>query len=116
MLKGNIDKRLKKFLNDHRNDYDEKWKEELRDGWKWYFLVIHPEENTEHLTLIEPIPPKRDEAQQIVWDGYLKFLEREADDGGYKFYSDLIRQGRLTKETFEQALKNSDEYRNKVIF
>jgi hypothetical protein len=115
MLKGNIDQRLKDFLIKHRNDYDEKWKEELRDGFRWYFYVIHPEENINNLRVDPPPPPNRDFAEQTVWDGYLKYLLREPDEGGFKHYVSLIRNGQLNKQQFEWVLQNSDEGKNRVV-
>jgi hypothetical protein len=114
MIKGNIDDRLKKFIIDHRSDYDEKWKEEFRDTFRWYFEFLHPEENIHHFTVASPPDIRRSYAEQVVWDGYLNLLKREPDEDGYKNYLGLIKRGVLNKESFENILANSDEYRNQV--
>ena len=114
MIKGNIDQRLKDYIIKYRSLYGERWMDEFRDTFRWYFQYLHKEENVDNLTVNPPPEVRRDWAEQIVWDGYLSLLDREADESGYKHYVGLLRNGQLNKETFEQSLKASDEYRNRI--
>lgn len=57
--------------------------------------------------------PSLDDAEQIVNELYQKVLQRKADPGGLKSYSEHIRSGRMTVPQLEAHLYCSDEYAKK---
>ena len=46
---GNIDQELKDFIIKNRNQTGADWTSEYRELFKYYFYLLHPEENVDHL-------------------------------------------------------------------
>jgi hypothetical protein len=119
LIKGNIDQQLKNFIINHRNDetghdYDS----EYREFFKWYFLVLHPDENVGNLTS-QP-PPKQtqtktyDEIETLVKNTYQSLLGRDADPDGLRNYSNAIKNGQIKTSDLEKILKASTEYQSRA--
>lgn len=115
MADGNIDPALKGYLISHRGDFGHPWDAEVREMFKWYFFILHPEENVDHLDVPPEPERKMDETQQFVKDSYVKILGREPDYAGFEYYTNEIRQGRLPKEVLHQTLMASEEYKRRVM-
>lgn len=119
MIKGNIDPELAKMIKNHRNDHGHNYDSEAREFFKWYYIILHPEENTEGLTVDvnDTGPVKKafkSEIEEYVDKTYREVLQREADPSGLENYSNTIMSGNLPKEKLKEVLMNSDEY--KVMF
>ena len=54
--------------------------------------------------------------KDIVRRAYKKVLERQPDTNGLEYYSNLIKDNRITEEQLFQVLKNSDEYKSKHTY
>lgn len=52
-------------------------------------------------------------SKEIVKQLYLKILNRDADVGGLKHYSEQLDAGIIDVDRLEQVLLESDEYKNK---
>jgi len=117
---GNIDEELKRFIIKHRNDFGHDYDSEYREMFKYYFQVLHPEENVDSLTISITHPvddydhPKKDEIEQFVSNKYSEILNREADAQGLSFYSNEIKSGRMKKEELDVILRSSPEYLQRV--
>jgi hypothetical protein len=108
---GNIDERLKHLLNENRNrnvipDADQ----EFRNAWRYYFELLHPTENIDHLTQRPDEPPAEMADYPYIEQAYLEVLGRHADEQGKATYAKLIREGKLPREQLPVVLKQSQEY------
>ncbi len=62
--------------------------------------------------IIQPTPPTsiNDEIRNFVMEGYRNILKRDPEPGGLDLHVNLITLGKLTKEQFLDALRQSEEY------
>lgn len=112
LIDGNIDNELKNFIIKHRNDVGHDYDSEYREMFKWYFQILHPEENVDKLTVDAREQPKEyTGVDKIVNDIYIKVLRREVDSDGLKHYGSMIKENKLKPEELEKILMNSSEYR-----
>jgi len=114
--KGSIDQRIKDFLIKHKNrnvipDADC----EVQESFKYYFDVLHPEENTgKWVSIPDPTAPEGNaEIRNYVEQCYLTVLQRHADEPGKVAYTEHILSGRLRKADLPFVLMKSDEYKMK---
>jgi hypothetical protein len=115
LIKGNIDKSLKDWIIAHRNDWRYNYHSEHREFFKWYFYILHPEENTDNLK-VDAKPNDEDiypTEELVVMRLYRKHLSRDPDLSGLRHYSQKIKEGSIKPEQLEQALINSEEYHQK---
>jgi len=114
-IKGDIDKSLKDWLIKHRNDWKYGYHSEHREAFKWYFIILHPDENTDNL-VVDPRPSDEvlyDEHELIVVNLYKKHLLREPDFSGLNTYSQMLRENKITEAQLENAIMQSAEYKMK---
>lgn len=115
LKKGNIDKKLRDFIIAHRNDSEFEWQSEHRELFKWYFYMLHPEENVEGYKSEYTPPPEGSlgNVEQWVIRCYHKILGRHPDERGKKSYTQLILAGKVKKEQLPAILRSSPEWREK---
>ena len=134
--KGKIKQDIKDWLVGHRNDNDRPNVDcEIRDFFTWYFVYLHPDENTgnwksnpkqkqqERETKKEDkkTPEVRSldyltrvfELGDYVDRMYLGVLGRHADAGGKANYVLHLLAGSLKQEDIPKTLAESDEYKDK---
>lgn len=116
LRKGSIAPGIKDFLIKYRNrnripDADT----EIREYFRYYFEVLHPEENTEGWKSEPEEPPAGSwaEIRSYVEKCYLEILGRHADEKGKEIYTQHILNGRIKREDLPTILKESEEYKRK---
>ncbi|MHB8153976.1 MAG: DUF4214 domain-containing protein [Bacillati bacterium] len=119
IIAGNIDKELADLIKRHRNDFGHNYDSEARETFKYYYYVLHPEENTENLKVDvnDGGPVKRmykNDTEEFVDTTYKEVLKREADQGGMENYAAMIDNGAVKREQLKEILMQSDEYKNMV--
>ena len=112
---GNIDPELKQYIINNRNHFGHDYDSEYREMFKYYFYILHPEENVDHLNIDVNDhgymnPPPLEGTEKFVDDTYREILKRGADNPGLKNYTMLINDKKITREQFVEILKNSEEY------
>jgi len=112
--KGNIDEELKEFIIKHRNDNGHDYDSEYREMFKYYFQVLHPEENVNNLKVESKQFVKYQGLDADINNVYLKILKREVDYDGLTNYSKLIQENKISLNDLERILLNSEEYRRKT--
>jgi hypothetical protein len=119
VIAGKISSKLADLIKNHRNDFGHNYDSEARETFKYYYYVLHPEENTEHLTVdvndgghIKRL--YRNDTEEFVDGIYKEVLKREADQGGMENYAAMIQRGALSREQLKAILMQSDEYKNMV--
>jgi hypothetical protein len=132
---GNVPQEFKDWLVKHRSDNDRPNVDcEIRDFFTWYFVYLHPEENTGDWKS-EPKQPEaeRDTHKDIkgapvvkiksletIFDlgdyidkMYMAILGRHADSGGKANYVLHLLAGSLKKEDIPKTLRESQEFKDK---
>ena len=111
--RGNVPQVIKDWLVRHRSDNDRPNVDvEMRDFFTWYFVYLHPEENTGNWKSEPKEPPRGTvgELERYIRQTYREILGRDADDSGLSNYVSLISNGVITREQLKEVLMNSDEY------
>ena len=112
LRKGNVDEKLKTWMNNNRTKgFD--WDNEEAELWMWYFEYLHPEENTDGLVVIQT-DPKLQDAMNLVDSAYIEVLGRAADPTGKQIYTKHLLSKKMTREQLIDILKQSDEFKNRV--
>jgi len=112
LLKGNIDQELKDFIIAHRNDFGHDYDSEYREMFKWYFYILHPEENVNNLVVdVNEKAPIYEGIEAIINETYNKILKRNVDPEGLKHYKQMLESKQISVSDLENILRNSDEYR-----
>ena len=116
MRLGNTYTPLIEFLVKHRSDSKFSWESEVREMFKWYFMM-HPEENTEGWVseYTAPLPGSREDIENFVTSVYFEVLGRCPDEMGKLHYTQAIVNGELKKEDLPAIFVSSDEYKTKFI-
>ncbi len=131
---GNIHGDIKDWLIRHRNDNDKPNVDcEVRDFFTWYFVYLHPEENTGGWKSEPKQKDKERETDNTIMEAkrtmsyltsvfdlsdkvdkiYLGVLGRHADAGGRANYVLHLLCNTLTLDDIAQVLKESEEYKSK---
>jgi len=116
LRKGNIPAEIQGFLIKHRNrnvipDADT----EIREYFRWYFEVLHPEENIGKWKSEPEASPKDSwaEIRNYVEEQYMQVLGRHADEEGKQIYTDAIVSGKIKRDDLPNILRASPEYKEK---
>ena len=117
--KGDIDPRLKEWIWDNRFEGFDFDHEEMEFG-RWYFEYLHPEERAfpngrvwEAVTEIPEDSPAG--VMKYVEQTYTEILGRHADQAGKEAYTRAIMAGQIRREDLHEIIKQSPEYRQKVV-
>jgi hypothetical protein len=118
LKQGNINQEFRDFIIRNRNNYGHDYDSEYRELFKYYFMHLHPDENTDHLKVDandsgikdQPKPPA-DDIEEFVDKCYRDILKREADTPGKSNYINQIKAGNMKKDDLIKILQNSDEYK-----
>lgn len=113
--RGNLPQDLKDWLVAHRNDNDDNSDSEVREFFKWYFDVLHPEENTGNWESVPNPKSEKTELYHFIENTYIEILGRHPDPEGFAHYMKEIGEGKLNRTQFIRTLEESDEYKKKKI-
>jgi len=110
---GQIDHELGTWILQHRTK-GPGWQCEMVDLFRWYYEVLHPEENKGNWLVQEAQPmnvsSKGEEA--VITDIYRRVLGREPDASGMTGYTDAMKRG-ATAADVEAHVRASDEARQR---
>jgi ubiquinone/menaquinone biosynthesis C-methylase UbiE len=115
LISGTISNDIKNWITNHRNSNTLPHRDsEIRAFFTTYYEILHPEQNIDNL-ICEP-----EETviivninQTFVEEEYLHILGRHGDPAGVKLYTDMLTDGKLTKDDVKFIFKNSQEYISK---
>jgi intein/homing endonuclease len=111
--RGTDDEEFHGWLKDALQAPPTSWGTETRECAKWYF-ALHGEQITPEVRrLIETRPALTPEieAENYVTSMYFKILGRHPDEEGKRHYTQLILEGKMSREDLPKILMASDEYR-----
>jgi hypothetical protein len=110
---GQLDPELKEIIVKHRNDSGWDWENESRDWFLWCKAILPDQFKEWESTPQPPSVGSPPEVMAYVEEQYLKMLNRNADEGGKRSYTEAIITGRINREDLPNILKTSQEYKER---